>query len=39
MDADAKSPVLSLDLAKKMAAACEAKAKAMSWKMNISIAT
>jgi len=32
-----KTPVLSLDLAKKMAAACEAKAKEMSWKMNISI--
>ena len=34
-----KTPVLSLDLAKKMAAGCEAKAKAkeMSWKMNISI--
>ena len=32
-----KTPALSLDLAKKMAAACEAKAKEMSWKMNISI--
>ena len=32
-----KTPVLSLDLAKKMAAGCEAKAKEMSWKMNISI--
>jgi hypothetical protein len=27
----------SLDLGKKMAAACEAKAREMSWKMNISI--
>ena len=32
-----KTPVLSLDLAKKMAAGCEAKAKEMSRKMNISI--
>src|SRR5437016_1473888 len=32
-----KTPALSLDLAKKMAAACEAKAKDMSWKMNISV--
>ena len=32
-----KTPALSLDLAKKMAAACEAKAKEMSWKMNISV--
>ena len=32
-----KTPVLSLDLAKKMTAGCEAKAKEMSWKMNISI--
>jgi glc operon protein GlcG len=32
-----KTPVLSLDLGKKMAAACEAKAREMSWKMNISI--
>jgi glc operon protein GlcG len=32
-----KAPVLSLDLAKKIAAGCEAKAKEMSWKMNISI--
>ena len=32
-----KTPVLSLDLAKKMAAGCEAKAKEMSWKMNISV--
>ena len=32
-----KTPVLSLDLAKKMAAGCEAKAREMSWKMNISI--
>lgn len=32
-----KTPVLSLDLAKKMAAGCEAKAKEMNWKMNISI--
>jgi uncharacterized protein GlcG (DUF336 family) len=32
-----KTPVLTLDLAKKMAAGCEAKAKDMNWKMNISI--
>src|SRR3984893_16065017 len=32
-----KTTVLSLDLAKKMAAGCEAKAKEMSWKMNISV--
>jgi uncharacterized protein GlcG (DUF336 family) len=32
-----KTSVLSLDLAKKMAAGCEAKAKEMSWKMNISV--
>ncbi len=32
-----KSPVLSLDLAKKIAAGCEAKAKEMAWKMNISV--
>jgi glc operon protein GlcG len=32
-----KTPVLTLDLAKKMAAGCEAKAKEMNWKMNISI--
>ena len=32
-----KMPVLSLDLAKKMAAGCEAKAKEMGWKMNVSI--
>jgi glc operon protein GlcG len=32
-----KTPVLSLDLAKKMAAGCEAKAKEMGWKMNISV--
>jgi glc operon protein GlcG len=32
-----KSPVLSLDLAKKIAAGCEAKAKEMGWKMNISV--
>src|SRR4051812_22468630 len=30
-------PVLSLDVAKKMAAACEAKAKQENWKMNIAI--
>jgi len=30
-------PVLSLELAKKMAAACEAKAKTEGWKMNITI--
>lgn len=33
-----KAPVLSLDLAKTMAAGCEAKAKEMSWKMNIAVA-
>ena len=32
-----KAPTLSLDLAKKMAAACEAKSKEMGWKMNIAI--
>jgi glc operon protein GlcG len=32
-----KVPALSLDLAKKMAAACEAKSKEMNWKMNISV--
>jgi glc operon protein GlcG len=32
-----KAPVLSLDLAKKMAAGCEAKAKENSWKMNIAV--
>ena len=30
-------PLLSLDVAKKMAAACEAKAKQEGWKMNIAI--
>jgi glc operon protein GlcG len=30
-------PVLSLDVAKKMATACEAKAKQEGWKMNIAI--
>ena len=30
-------PVLTLDVAKKMAAACEAKAKQEGWKMNIAI--
>ena len=30
-------PNLSLDLARKMAAGCEAKAKDMNWKMNISV--
>lgn len=32
-----KMPVISLDLAKKMAAGCEAKAKEQGWKMNISV--
>jgi len=32
-----KAPILSLDLAKRMAAGCEAKAKEMNWKMNISV--
>jgi glc operon protein GlcG len=30
-------PVLTLDVAKKMAAACEAKARQEGWKMNIAI--
>ena len=30
-------PELSLEVAKKMAAACEAKAKEQNWKMNISV--
>ena len=30
-------PILSLEVAKKMAAACEAKAKTENWKMNIAI--
>ena len=33
-----KAPVLTMDLAKKLAAGCEAKAKEMNWKMNISVA-
>src|SRR5262245_62620954 len=32
-----KVPIISLDLARKMAASCEAKAKEMNWKMNISV--
>jgi uncharacterized protein GlcG (DUF336 family) len=32
-----KVPVMSLDLARKIAAGCEAKAKEMNWKMNISV--
>jgi glc operon protein GlcG len=32
-----KAPVLTMDLAKKLAAGCEAKAKEMNWKMNISV--
>jgi glc operon protein GlcG len=32
-----KAPVISLELAKKLAAGCEAKAKEQSWKMNISV--
>jgi glc operon protein GlcG len=32
-----KVPVLTLDLAKQLAAGCEAKAKEMNWKMNISV--
>jgi len=31
------TPVLSLDIAKKMAAACEAKAQEKGWKMNIAV--
>jgi glc operon protein GlcG len=32
-----KAPVLTMDLAKKIAAGCETKAKEMNWKMNISV--
>ena len=32
-----KVSVMSLDLGRKMAAGCEAKAKEMNWKMNISV--
>jgi uncharacterized protein GlcG (DUF336 family) len=32
-----KVPITSLDLARKMAAGCAAKAKEMNWKMNISV--
>jgi glc operon protein GlcG len=32
-----KTPVLSMDLARQIAAGCEAKAKEMKWKMNISV--
>ena len=32
-----QAPVVTLDLARKMAAGCEAKAKEMNWKMNISV--
>ena len=32
-----KMPELSLEVAKKMAAACEAKSKEQNWKMNISV--
>src|SRR5215831_12382849 len=32
-----QAPVLTLDLARKMATGCEAKAKEMNWKMNISV--
>lgn len=32
-----KASVLSLDVAKKMAAGCEAKAREQGWKMNISV--
>jgi glc operon protein GlcG len=32
-----KVPVISLELAKKLAAGCEAKAKEQGWKMNISV--
>jgi uncharacterized protein GlcG (DUF336 family) len=32
-----KRPILTLDLAKKMTAACEAKAQQQGWKMNIAI--
>ena len=30
-------PALSLDIAKKMIAACEAKAKQEGWKMNVAV--
>jgi glc operon protein GlcG len=32
-----QAPVMTLDLARKMATGCEAKAKDMNWKMNISV--
>ena len=32
-----KKPILTLDLAKKMTAACEAKAQQQGWKMNIAV--
>ena len=32
-----KAPVLTMDLAKKLAAGCEAKAKEMNWKMDLSV--
>jgi len=32
-----KAPVISLELAKKLASGCEAKAREMNWKMNISV--
>lgn len=32
-----RAPVLNLDVAKKMADACEAKARDMKWKMNVSV--
>ena len=32
-----QAPVLTLDLARKMATGCETKAKEMNWKMNISV--
>jgi uncharacterized protein GlcG (DUF336 family) len=32
-----KAPVISLELAKKMAAGCEAKARENGWKMNVSV--
>jgi glc operon protein GlcG len=32
-----KTPTLSLDVSRRIAAGCEAKAKEMNWKMNISV--
>jgi uncharacterized protein GlcG (DUF336 family) len=37
MAAIEKKPVITLDLAKRMTAACEAKAQQQGWKMNIAV--